>query len=243
MISQSPLLYVSETKRYSETISYFGDFRDVLSSGETITSQLVTITCISGDDPDPSAMLYSGIEVHNGNVIEQRIEEGVIGAIYDILFTVGTSLNNTFQKFTRLVILPDNLTAEQQHTTFWFTTYNYPYNAVADSLIQTAGLSGGAFWYNPYWAEGMQGTAALLSGSLFVGATFYTAVAEAIQGDSSLGGGTLVLSATYYTIPQEDAIQGNAALLNGSLQQGQVSYTTPQDSIQGDASLNSGTLM
>jgi hypothetical protein len=242
VISQSPLLYVSETKRYSETISYFGDFRDVLSSGEAITSQLVTVTCISGDDPDPSAMLYSGIEVHNGNTIEQRIEEGVIGATYDILFTVGTSLNNTFQKFTRLVILPDNLTAEQQHTTFWFTTYNYPYNMAAEGIQGIGNLSGGPLWYNPSFGDQFQGSAMLLSGSLFVGATSYSMVPEAIQGSAVLLSGTITLAAIFYTdVP--DAIQGNAALLNGTFYQGQVSFTNPAEAIQGNATLNSGTLM
>lgn len=236
------ILYVSETKRQAETISYLGDFRDTLFPGETITSQVVTVALITGTDPDPAAMLYSGIEVHNGNVIEQRIEMGVVGCIYDIIFSVGTNLGNSYEKFTRLAILPTDLTADQLHSTWYRTSWRYPYNMAAEGIQGIGNLSGGPLWYNPSFGDQFQGSAMLLSGSLFVGATSYSMVPEAIQGSAVLLSGTITLVAIFYTdVP--DAIQGNAALLNGTFYQGQVSFTNPAEAIQGNATLNSGTLV
>lgn len=241
-MTQTALLYISETKRQAETISYFGDFRDELVAGETINSQNVTVTCISGIDPDPSAMLYGGIDLNDGfTVLEQRIEQGVVGAIYDILFTVGTTLGNTYQKFTRLAILPNNLTAEQLHQTWQFTTWRYPYNAGPEGMQGYVGINTASMWLQPSWKEGIQGGVTILSGSLLTGAITYTCPKEGIQGNSVLLSGTLTLSVVSYSY--DETIQGNAALLNGNLVTGNVSYTMVAESIQGNAILNSGILM
>lgn len=239
----SPLLYISESKRQAETISYFGDFRDVLASGETITGQLVTITCISGTDPNPSAMLYEGVDLDNSfTVLEQRIRQGVVGCIYDILFTANTSLGNTYEKFTRLAILPTNITADQLHSTWYLTSDLYPYNMEAEGITgQAYMLNTQYMWYQPYTKDWVQGNALLVGGSLFSAAITYNIPKEAIQGNAVLDSGTLVYSIVPYTIPPE-TIQGNAALLSGNLSTGTVSYRIPHESIQGNASLQSGTL-
>lgn len=235
------ILYVSESKRQAETISYLGDFRDILLSGETITSQVVTVTVITGTDPSPSSMLYEGIEVHNGNIIEQRIRLGVVGCIYDILFTVGTNLGNTYEKFTRLAILPTDLNANQQHTVFEFTSWNYPYNA-GDQLKGFVGFNGGSLWLQPSFEDQMQGGVLLITGSLFQSLTTYTCAPDEMQGGISIISGTLTLVLITYTGIAE-AIQGGVAILSGNLFQGGVTYTTPPEAIQGSISISSGTLM
>lgn len=240
---QDQILYVSEVKRRAETISYFGDFRDLLVTGETLTSYTVTVTCISGIDPNPSAMLYGGIDLDdNATVIEQRIEQGVIGAIYDILFTVGTSLGNTYQKFTRLAILPDNLTSDQLHITLLLTSWNYPYNA-GDSVQGFVGFTGGNnIWLQPYFQDEIQSSLVILGGNLFASQISYTCPPEDIQGNTVINSGTLTLSVIFYTTVPE-TIKGNAALISGNLFQGSVSYTCPPETIQGNISIQSGVLM
>lgn len=242
-MTQTSILYVSETKRQAETISYFGDFRDELAVGETLTSYTVTITCISGIDTNPSAMLYGGIDLHNNStVIEQRIKQGVIGAIYDILFTVGTSLSNTYQKVTRLVILPNNITANQSHTTWWLTSWNYPYNA-GDSMQGFSAFSGGNnLWLQPYFFDGAITSVSIQGGNLSVGSVFYTCVPDSMKGSSTILSGTLTLVLITYTcVP--DSMKGNTAIISGNLFQGMVFYTTPPDAIKGNVSILSGALI
>jgi hypothetical protein len=236
------ILFVSESKLQLETISYFGDFRDLLLPGEQITSETVTVTLLTGTDSNPSAMLYGGISVHNQNIIEQKIRQGVPGNIYDIIFTVGTNQGHTYEKVTRLAILPNNLTAPSLHTTIWLTSWNYPYNILPDNIQGTSGLnSNGNFWYQPKFKDSFQGNASINSGNLFAGSISYAIKPESIQGSTTINSGTLTLVVITYNMRPE-AIKGGVAINSGDLYQGSVSYTMKAESIQGNTILNSGTL-
>jgi hypothetical protein len=234
------ILYVSESKQLAETISFFGDFADVLLSGETLTSYTVTVNLVSGVDPNPSNMLYEGIEVHNNTYIEQRIRLGIVGCIYDIVFTVGTNLSNEYIKFTRLVILPNYLPANSQYTNAWLTSWRYPYNFL-DSMQGAVDVTAGSLWYQPSYAEGMQGGITIITGNLSQGSVNYTYVPEGMQGSVSVTSGILTQVVVTYNAVQE-AIQGGVAILYGNLYQSQVSFTNPPDSMQGGVIIVSGTL-
>ena len=235
------LLYVSASKKYLETISYFGNFSDMLSSGETISTYQVVISVFSGIDPTPSAMLYGGIAVHNGVSIEQKIRYGVVGNIYDILFQITSNLGNVYEKVTRLAILPDNIPASALHTTTWVTSWNYPLND-SDSMQGDVRPTGGNFWLQPYWQESMQGAISILSGNLSQSSITYNCPAESIQGNILITSGTLTQVIVTYNCPPE-SIQGGVAILSGNLFSGMVFYTTPIESIQGYISITGGTLM
>lgn len=235
------ILYVSESKIQIEVVSYFGDFTDVLIPGETITSQTVTVEVISGDDPNPSAMLYGGIDVHSGTIIEQRLQQGVIGCIYDIIFTVGTSAGNEYIKFTRLVILPTNWGVNPQLTQFYFTSHLYPYNIAAEGMQGYVGMSLSQIWLQPYFFDQIQGAITVTGGNLFAGSVSYSILPEAIQGSISMISGTLVQVVVTYDILPE-AIQGNIAILSGNLFQSSVSYSILPEAIQGSITLISGSL-
>jgi hypothetical protein len=244
-VSQSSLYYVSETKRQAETISYFGDFRDVLATGETITSETVTVSVITGTDPNPSAMLYGGIDLDDAaTVIEQRIEQGVVGCIYDIVFTVGTSLGNTYEKFTRLTILPTNVEAEALHSTWYMTSDLYPYNMDAEGVQGQAYMSPTQYMlYKPQPLDQIQGAVVILTGSLLTASLTYSMKAEDVQGNCTMQTSSLVVAVVDYNYYPQEAVQGNVALLNSNLFGGAVSYRTNAESVQGDCTMQNGTLM
>jgi hypothetical protein len=236
----NPTLFVSETKRQLETISYFGDFRDVLLPGELIISQTVTVILYSGTDPNPSAMLYQGIVVHNQTVIEQRIRQGVVGNIYNIIFTVGTNQSNTYEKCTRLAILPNEGIAPTIHTVLWLTSDLYPYNYVADGMQGFINFTGGNnFWLQPSFSDPMKGSIIILSGNLFGGSHSYSYL-DTMQGNVSIQSGILTQVVVPYTaVP--DAMKGGVAIISGNLYQGSVPYTY-QESMQGSITIVSGSL-
>lgn len=236
-----PDYYISESKEVSETISYFGNFSDVLVSGETISTQLVTVLVVTGTDPNPSNLLYEGISIHNGNNLEQRIRLGIPGCIYFLLFTITTSLGNTYERGTELAILPDSNSANPNHTVLWLTSWNYPYN-IRESMQGYAGMSMGSFWYQPSIQESVQGGISLINGNLFIGSLTYNYVPEAIKGNISISSGTLILSLLTYNEVSEQ-MRGDVAVLYGNLYQGLATFNSPGESMQGNISINSGILI
>ena len=211
-------LYTSDTKTVVETISYIGDFSDVLVSGETITSQSVTVTVFSGNDLNPSNLLYGGITIHPKS-IEQRIRLGIPGNIYSINFIIGTSLGNTYDKVTRLAILPEDTNAIPTFIPFFETTQLYPYQE----------------------SDNIQGFTLLSSGTLVQ--LLYAIPPEDIQGRTQLTGGTFVLVLITYNIPQED-IQGSTTLFSGTLvSTNTIPYNNPHEDIKGHTIRSAGTFI
>jgi hypothetical protein len=236
------ILYVSESKKQLETISYFGNFSDMMATGETISTYQVIVSVFTGIDPVPNAMLYGGISVHNGVSIEQRIAHGIVGNIYDILFQVTSNLGKVYEKVTRLAILPDGVPANALHTTAWLTSWNYPYND-GDSIQGNSLVAPNSnLWLQPYFQDSFQESIFIISGNLFSAVISYNILPESIQGDISILSGTLIQVLVTYNMVAE-SIQGGVAVLSGNLFQGMVFYTIPVESIQGDISIISGVLM
>ena len=93
-------------KLVSETVLRSADFGDDLASGETITSQSVTVTVYSGTDASPSSLLSGSASVV-GSVVSQVFTAGTLGVIYQALFTAGTSASRTLKRAGYLAVIPD----------------------------------------------------------------------------------------------------------------------------------------
>lgn len=235
-------LYTSDSKVVIETISYYGDFRDVLVPGETITSHTVTVTVFSGDDPSPSSLLYGGTIVHPG-WIEQRIRLGIPGTIYSIQFNVVTSKGNTYDKVTRLAILPQIGGAVPVFTSIYETTIPYPYE-LQESIKSQIFVTSGHLVPAPYMLESVQSYIGVTGGTLVVyGPKYYTMPPEAVQNSIALVSGTLVqYYELSYTIPSE-SIKNAIAIISGTLVvYTPISYNMPGEGISNGISISSGVL-
>jgi len=71
------------------------DFIQVLSTGETITSGVTTVTVKDGTDPSPSSII-SGNSIISGTKVSQRVIGGLSGVTYRLVMTITTSASNTF---------------------------------------------------------------------------------------------------------------------------------------------------
>lgn len=235
-------LYTSDSKTVYETKSYIGDFRDVLVSNETLTSYVVTVTVFSGDDLNPSNLLYQGIDVHPG-YIEQRIRLGVPGNIYSIKFEVVTSLGNKYDKVTRLAVLPQDGNAVPVFTNIYYTSWPYPIEYA--EIIQPA-ISPNYFHLllNPRWTESVKSNISPVVGSLPIGAIYYNNYPpENLKSAIAPYSAVLVsISAATYNNPHED-IKNNIAAISGTLNKVQIYYVNYQpEQIKSNIAPQGGTL-
>ena len=83
-------------KKLGETVLVPMDFISRLGVGEIILTAAVTCSVYSGTDPSPSSMI-SGSATVNGTVVEQSVTGGVLGTIYELLYTVTTSANQILE--------------------------------------------------------------------------------------------------------------------------------------------------
>lgn len=89
-------------KASGETIPLVISFADRLQYGETINGAAVTITVLSGTDPNPSAMV--GTTSFNANTVTQVVTGGVIGVTYMIIVVVTGTASHNYIKEGRLVV-------------------------------------------------------------------------------------------------------------------------------------------
>ena len=93
-------------KLLGETRTYTQDFADVLPIGVTISTKSIAATVYSGTDASPSSIV-SGSATSSGSIISQKITAGLLGVIYQLLWTITTSDGQTLQKSTLLAIAPN----------------------------------------------------------------------------------------------------------------------------------------
>lgn len=91
-------------KLLGETSLYSADFTGLLSSGETITTATVEASTYSGTDPAPAGLL-SGPAAISGTIVSQLLTGGVLGVMYEILFTAITSAGQTLQQVGYLAVV------------------------------------------------------------------------------------------------------------------------------------------
>jgi len=88
----------------TENEQFTFDFSTVMASSETISSATSTVEVMSGDDPNPTAILV-GSPVVSGQLVAQRISGGLDGVIYRIEVTATTSLTNVYTIVADLPVL------------------------------------------------------------------------------------------------------------------------------------------
>jgi hypothetical protein len=97
---------ISPVKFLGETVLIPFDFISRLDPVETISSPSLLATTFSGTDANP-ALILSGSPVILGSVVTQKISGGTVGATYNILCTVNTSLGQILQLATFIAVVPD----------------------------------------------------------------------------------------------------------------------------------------
>jgi formylmethanofuran dehydrogenase subunit E-like metal-binding protein len=92
---------LGETKSYDQF-----DFTSQLASGDSVASVTSVVASVySGVDPTPNVIVKSSSVT--GNVVTAVIQAGVLGVMYELLVTVGTTLGNTLQLSAILAVIPD----------------------------------------------------------------------------------------------------------------------------------------
>lgn len=231
---------VTRSKYVPEVISIFMDFADILPTGTVIQgTPTVTVSLETGEDPTPADILFLGVSVHNGTLVEQRVRQGVPGVIYVITFLV---FNGTeyFSKNTYLGILPQTAAVTPEYLIFYLTTTPYPYE-FTESGESFPHLIHGLLVQ--VFVESGVSDINLVSGTLIGGPVYYTYSYEAGTSNINLVSGTLitVIVPIQYTYSYEAGTSG-IALISGTLIGNPVTYSYGPESGKNDITLVSGSL-
>lgn len=205
------------------------DFADVLPAGQTIQgTPAVSIALETGDDPTPANILYLGVSVTNGTVVEQRFRLGVPGVIYEITWQVVSTSNEVFEKTTYLAILPNIGSVAPNHQYLFLTSELYPLQAQDAFSISFISQSG-TFTIGQTWeTDEFQVSFFPQNGLLTPEQIFYTSTPDQFQVSFSVNNGTFTVGQLFYT-STPDQFQVSFAPLNGTFTPGQVFYTNPAE--------------
>lgn len=221
--------FVTRSKYVSETISIFVDFADMLPAGQTIQgTPVISIALDTGYDPTPANILYLGVSVTNGTIVEQRFRLGVPGVIYEITWQVVSTSNEVFEKTTYLAILPNIGSVAPNHQYLFLTSELYPLQA-QDSFSISFISQSGTFTIGQTWETDEFQVSFFPQNGLFTpGQIFYTSTPDQFQVSFSVNNGTFTIGQLFYT-STPDQFQVSFAPLNGTFTPGQVFYTNPAE--------------
>jgi hypothetical protein len=233
--------FVTRSKYVSETISIIVDFADVLPAGQAIQgTPTVSIALDTGDDPTPASILYLGVSITNGTIVEQRFRLGVPGVIYEITWQIASTSNEVFEKTTYLAILPNIGSVAPNHQYLFLTSELYPLQT-QDAIVSILQPQNGLFAIGQTWnTEILQVSFSPQNGTLIPAQLFYVEPPEGIQISLLLQNGTFVVGQLFYTT-QPEQIKISFAPLDGTLTPGQVFYTSPAETFQVGFSPQNGT--
>lgn len=205
------------------------DFADVLPAGQTIQgTPAVNVALDTGDDPTPASILYLGVSVTNGTIVEQRFRLGVPGVIYEITWQVVSTSNEVFEKTTYLAILPNIGSVAPNHQYLFLTSDLYPLQA-QDSFQSFFQALSGQFWLNPTDLESFKTYIQPFDGSFWLAQLFYTNPVEQFQVAFLPQDGLWTpVGSQSYICPAEE-FQASLAPLAGTFVEAQVFYTTKTD--------------
>lgn len=99
-----PSRSVQPTKVAGTTKNFYWDFISDLAVGETISTKIVTMSVYSGADANPAGMVSGGAS-SSGTVVTQLLTGGVLGVVYEALCKITTSLGQTLQQVSFIVIV------------------------------------------------------------------------------------------------------------------------------------------
>lgn len=224
--------FVTRSKYVSETISIIVDFADVLPAGQTIQgTPTVNVALDTGDDPTPASILYLGVSVTNGTVVEQRFRLGVPGVIYEITWQVVSTSNEVFEKTTYLAILPNIGSVAPNHQYLFLTSELYPLQ-VQDTFSVSYQVLNGAWNIGQTWqTEKFQVSFSALNGLFTPGQIFYTSTPDQFKVLFAVNNGIFMVGQLFYS-STPDQFKVDFAPLNGTLVEGQVFYTSPAEKFQ-----------
>ena len=228
------------TKRQIELIPVSISLDKDLADGEVISSCDVSIEVFSGEDSDPSTMLYKPVDVTDTECV-QDIWQGVIGVVYKVIFAITTSSGQIITRTTKIGILPDNIPATGKYIPLYFTTWRYPLDVTGDYFIGSADVVSGRtlekLHAGPDW---IQGFPAVQSGTITLVRITYN-FEDYIQPLADVTSGLYELVRITYTM-DADWMQASPDVTSGILRLIHITYTTPIEYIQGTPSVQSGTL-
>lgn len=238
-----PTSHITRSKTINETISLIADFRDFLVGGEVRVGQTVSVEVFTGDDPAPEAILYQGITITQGAVLEQRFKEGLPGVIYSILFTLTTDADNTYEWKTRLAVLPNTNTAVPVFDVVYLTSMLYP--IPAEEWLQTSvEMQSGLFWFNPTDVETLSTSINMQDGFFYPQLNPYTLPpSDFLSTAIAMQDGELYPQLVSYTLPPSDFVTTNIAMLDGTWAFVGIYYTLPpSDFVATNITMLDGTL-
>lgn len=233
--------FVTRSKYVSETISIIVDFADVLPAGQTIQgTPTVSIALETGDDPTPANILYLGVSVTNGTIVEQRFRLGIPGVIYEITWRIVSTSNEVFEKTTYLAILPTIGSVAPDHQYLFLTSEIYPFQLQDSFSISFAPQNG--IWYigQTFVNEAIAVSFSPQNGTFTSGQLFYTSPPEQFTFSFAVEPGTFTVGQLFYTSPG-DQFSVSFAPLNGTMTPGQVFYTEPAEAFSVSFSPQNGT--
>lgn len=201
-----PAKYIGD--RLTVEVDFSGDF-----PGIVITSATVTVAVLTGEDPNPSAMLIAA-PVIRGTRIRQKITGGLSGVIYVFTFSVTTSTGDVHEIQANQAVLPYDGNATPIYVLQLFTTPPYPawaYDSVTGQVVTTAG-----FIYNVHYKDPVQGTLIALDGLIRNIVVRYTVPPDPIQGLLDPLDGTIVDIIKRYIVPPNE-IQGLLVARDGTI--------------------------
>jgi len=97
---------ILQAKKLGETVFQSIDFISKLGANETIVSAVCTCSVYTGNDPNPSAVIF-GVPAISGTIVNQLTTGGVLGTIYELLAKAVTSAGQTIELSGFLAIVPD----------------------------------------------------------------------------------------------------------------------------------------
>lgn len=233
--------YVSDSKFVLEALSYYGDFQQSLQAGETIVTPSVSISLLSGIDPNPNAMKYGSISIHNGTVLEQKVRQGIAGCIYEILFTVVTSLSNTLTQQTLLAVLPLAGGSIPIFIPFYLTTGPYSIDLV-ELLTVTILPVESSLIRSPFTIEVISLTVLPVDSTLLGTVSYYTIIPEELSITILPIDSTLIGTQVIYTVPPE-GMYVRVAPIDSTLIGTGVIYSNPHEDIKTAILPINGTLV
>jgi hypothetical protein len=97
---------VLSPKKLGEDLIVPMDFISRLAVGETIVTAVAACSVYSGTDPAPQDML-NGAPTVVSTVVEQTIIGGVVGTVYELLYTITTTQGQTLELSGYFAVVPD----------------------------------------------------------------------------------------------------------------------------------------
>lgn len=226
------------SKLVGERITVRFDFNDVLDWGETITSQVVQVSVVSGTDGAPSALLYRAASSTN-NVVSQQIQLGVPGVIYKLTCRAVGSTSQLYAKETNLAILPDGSLNPPIIGTY-FTSRPYPVE-MTDFMHSEITFVSGRVQPQPFPTDYIQSDIELMSVSLFGSAEAYSFIAEGIQSTIEFQEGSVYGTAEAYSMLPE-GISVDVIVMAANLYGAGVAHSILPEGVQTTISFISGSL-